>query len=62
MEYIVEMPHDWWLRGTTATSERGRASRFMTEADAAFAIERAKKFLPRKSVTKSWRIVQVEPR
>jgi hypothetical protein len=55
--YIVEIPGGWFLRNSVATGDRSRATVYQNETDALIAIMHAKKYLPRKSVVKTWRIV-----
>lgn len=58
MAYVVEFPHNYYLRGTTATGDPERATRFATEAEARAALQRNRKFL-RAAVWKAAKIVQV---
>jgi hypothetical protein len=44
MAFIVETTGEWFLRGTTWTSDRDRAIKFDTEEDAQAGLLKAKKF------------------
>jgi hypothetical protein len=59
MTYIVKFPAEWFLRGTTATGDIARATRFATEADAHLALEKAGKFMKRAAI-KAARIVSAD--
>ncbi len=49
---LVNNGHTFYLRGTTWTSEPDRASRFNSQSEAQDALEKAKKFMARKSDAK----------
>lgn len=44
-QFVVVYPNGWFLRGTTATGEEDRATRFDTEEQAHTALNLNKKFL-----------------
>jgi hypothetical protein len=50
MKYVVAFPDGWWLRGTVATGDRDRATRYGSEEDARAGLAAAKRFFKPASV------------
>lgn len=45
MKYVVKFPGGWFLRGTVATGDRSRATRYATKDAAAASLEAARPYL-----------------